>query len=142
MEAVELVLKSFYAMGEPPIDTLPSAIGSKVHLLLKALMVAERYQADICKEKIAEALSSIPASDLSYEAIKLSFKLPDALYDMPLLSRFKEATIEYLYQRYGDLSWVVSSDSLLSEFLEELAFSTVLPLMISRCTLRTMWPIS
>ena len=45
MEAVELVLKSFYAMGEPPLDTLPSEIDAKVPLLLKALMVADWYQA-------------------------------------------------------------------------------------------------
>ena len=46
MEAVELVLKFFYDKGEPPLDTLPSEIDAKVPLLLKALMVAERYQAD------------------------------------------------------------------------------------------------
>ena len=54
IEAVELVLKSFYDKGEPPLDTLPSEIGAKAPLLLKTLTVAERYQAGKCKLKIAE----------------------------------------------------------------------------------------
>jgi hypothetical protein len=101
MEAVELVLKSFYDKGKPPLNTLPSAIDAKVPLLLKAMMVAERYQADRCEEKIAEALSSIPASDLSFEVIKQAFELPATLYDMPLLNGFRYAAIHCFIRGLG-----------------------------------------
>jgi hypothetical protein len=125
---VELVLKSFYDKGKPPLNTLSSAIDAKVPLLLKAMMVAERYQADRCKEKIAEALSSIPAHSLSSVAVKAMFEHPAALYDMPLLTGFRSAAIHCLYQRFGDLPGVVKSDDLHSE-LFNLPFNAVLTLI-------------
>jgi hypothetical protein len=128
-EAVELVLKFFYAMDAPlPSNLIPSTIDAKVPLLLKALMVAERYQADRCKEKIAEALSSIPAHSLSSVAVKAMFEHPAALYDMPLLTGFRSAAIHCLYQRFGDLPLVIKSNDLHSEFLN-LPFSAVLTLI-------------
>ena len=61
VEAVELVLKSFYNKGEPPLDTLPSEIDVRVHLLLKALIVADRYQAD----DISSSIKSVRRSKVS-----------------------------------------------------------------------------
>ena len=117
MEAVEFVLKSFYAIDVPfTADLIPSETDAKVSLLLKALMVAERYQADRCKEKIAEVLSSI--YEFTYEAAKGSIQLPTYILNLPLLPEFQSRATHFLYTLFTDLPKVccdlVSSDNFVS----------------------------
>lgn len=128
VEAVELVLKSFYNKGEPPLDTLPSAINVKVPLLLKALMVAERYQADECKEKIAKALSSIPSTGLTLEISKAVFALPAVILDLGAMRGIKaRISIKFYQEIYldNDVLGTINNPSMLAAFLD-LPYSSVL----------------
>ena len=74
-EAMELVLKLFYS-GQLSDALLPSSDAAKSTLLLNALIVAERYQAERCRETCALGLSSIPPSSLTLTMARAAYDLP------------------------------------------------------------------
>ena len=130
MEAVELVFKSFYDKGEPPLDTIPSEIDANVPILLKALMVADRYQADNSKEKILKVLASVSlsgswAKNLTLEVAKSLYALSSIINRGELHEIKHGIQIQFYKEMNFNYEETINEPQMLDAFLA-LPYSSVL----------------
>lgn len=74
-----------------PFASISSArVSGQVPLLLKALMLAERFEAERCKLKLAEALSPIPCDQPTLSLAKSVLTLPHSILDLEEMKEIKD----------------------------------------------------